>query len=163
MYYINYFFLYSLIGHIIESIIYLSKTGESGILYGPWTPVYGIGIVVILFIDKFLKKYNFKKIKHYFYIFLLSSILLSLSEFLGGVLIEKLFHKTFWDYSKETFNIGKYASLKMALIWGVSSVIFIRYLKNISDKIVKKIPESITWILIVLMIFDVIVTIYFKK
>lgn len=162
MYYINYFFLYSLIGHIIESIIYLFKSGESGILYGPWTPVYGFGIVLILFINKFLKKYNLKKIKHYFYLFLLSSILLSLSEFLGGVLIERVFHKTFWDYSNEVFSFGKYASLKMSLIWGVSSVIFIKFLKNISDKIVKKIPKFITWILIILILLDIIFTIYLK-
>ena len=162
MYYINYFFLYSLIGHIIESIIFLSKNGESGILYGPWTPVYGFGIVVILFINKFLKKYNLKKIKYYLCLFLLSSILLSLSEVLGGVLIEGVFHKIFWNYSGEAFNFGKYTSLKMALIWGVASILFVKFLKNISDKIVKKIPKFITWILIILILLDIVLTIYLK-
>ena len=54
MYYINYFFIFAIIGHLIETI---GTPGfKSGILYGWWTPVYGFGIVIILLIGKFLDK-----------------------------------------------------------------------------------------------------------
>lgn len=45
MYYINCFFLYSFLGFIIENIVHLINKDDSGsgILYGPWTPIYGVG------------------------------------------------------------------------------------------------------------------------
>ena len=63
MYYINNFFMYSILGHIFESIIYLFCEGESGILYGPWTPVYGIGVVIIYYFTPTFN--NFRKILIY--------------------------------------------------------------------------------------------------
>ncbi len=74
-YYINIFFLYSILGHIIETLFYTIGSGESGILYGYWTPVYGIGAaIILLFYNLFLnKKYNgFKKYLYlFFYLVLL--------------------------------------------------------------------------------------------
>lgn len=58
MYYLNCFFIYSILGHVLETIISLiTKNGfKSGFLYGWWTPVYGIGAITILFISKYLFK-----------------------------------------------------------------------------------------------------------
>ena len=76
-------------------------------------------------------------------------------------LIKIIFGETMWDYSDYEFNIGKYISLEMATVWGISSLILI-YLKEVTDKIVKKIPKFISWILIILFIIDLICTILFK-
>ena len=89
-------------------------------------------------------------------------IILSLMEFIGGVLLKLIFNKTLWNYSNYKYNIGKYMSLEIGLIWGISSVILIYLLKKPTDKIVKKIPKVITWILIILFIIDVIFTIIYK-
>lgn len=163
MYYINYFFLYSIIGHLIESIVYLFCKGHSGILYGFWTPVYGIGIVIILLIDKLLKRFKLNKFLYILILFLASSILLTISEFLGGVFIDRVFDMTLWNYESHKFNIGKYISLEMAVVWGVASLIFMFTLKPISDKIVKKIPRWLSWILIILMSIDFLITIFMKS
>ena len=49
MYYINSFFLYSLLGFIIESTIFKNtKLKPSGVLNGPITLVYGVGGIVLL-------------------------------------------------------------------------------------------------------------------
>ena len=45
-YYLKYFYIFSILGHFIEGFFYTS--GESGILYGYWTPVYGLGVCTIL-------------------------------------------------------------------------------------------------------------------
>lgn len=163
MYYINYFFLYSIIGHLIESIVYLFCSGHSGILYGFWTPVYGIGIVIILLIDKFLKKFKLNKLVYILLLFLISSILLTIAEFLGGVFIKRVFDMTLWNYEDHKFNIGKYISLEMAVIWGIASLIFMFLLKPVSDRIVKKIPRFLSWILIILMTIDFLMTILMKS
>ena len=45
-YYLNYFFLFSIFGHFIEGFFY--SDGDSGILNGYWTPIYGLGVVLII-------------------------------------------------------------------------------------------------------------------
>ena len=162
MYYINYFFLYSLFGHLLESTLYLiiGNNGKSGYLLGPWTPVYGLGIVIILLINNFIKKHiKLKKYQQMIILFLAAAVLLSAIEWLGGISIEYFFHYTCWDYSNYTFNIGKYVSLETALIWGTLSVLFVLFLKKVSDKIVSKIPKYITYSLIIIFIIDNILTV----
>jgi len=160
MYYINYFFVYSILGHFIESFFYTN--GESGILFGYWTPVYGIGVIIMLLIYNFMKKFKLNNVIKIFLIFLMCSIILSLTEILGGYLIKWIFHKIMWDYSNHKYNIGIYTSLEMSLIWGISSIIFIYFIKPISDKIISKIPKYLTYILIILFIIDNFFTIIIK-
>ena len=59
MYYINYFFIMSIIGHFIES--FFASNGDSGILFGYCTPIYGIGCIIILVINKCVNKLNIKR------------------------------------------------------------------------------------------------------
>ena len=122
MYYYNIFFLFSILGHFIENFFYPSK--DSGILFGYWTPIYGVGVVIILIIYKL-----------------------------------RLLKVTFWDYSKEKFSIFRYTSLKMALIWGLSSIVLIYLIMPVIDKSINYIPKSITYILITLFCCDFIVSI----
>jgi uncharacterized membrane protein len=160
MYYLNYFFIFSIIGHFIETFIYYN--GESGILFGPWTPVYGFGAIIILFIYNYLNKNIKNKYLKIFLLFILSSIILTIIEAIGGYLIEALFHTTFWDYSYYKFHIGKYISLEMALIWGLCSILVIYFIKPLIDKIISKIPTYLTYILFILIIIDLICTIVIK-
>lgn len=156
-YYLNIFFLLSILGHIIENFIYVHV--DSGILFGPWTPIYGIGTLVIIGINNILKKLKINKYIHPVILFILSAVFLSTIEYIGGTLIEKLYGRVFWDYSYQKFNIGKYTSLKMSLIWGLASILIIYILMPFLNKIIKKIPKFITWILILLFIIDIIFTI----
>jgi len=157
MYYFNVFFLFSILGHFIENFFYTGK--DSGILYGYWTPIYGIGVGVIIFTYNLItKKFKLNSISKFIITFLIGSILLAGLELLGGIIIEKLLHTTFWDYSNEAFSIGRYTSLKMSLIWGICSVIVIYILKPIIDIIVKHIPNFVTYILITLLSADLILT-----
>jgi len=160
MYYLKYFFIFSLIGHFLESFVYTN--GESGILYGPWTPIYGIGSIIIIFIYNLINnKFKLNKINKIIIVFLIWAILLSIIELLGGYLIEWIFNITFWDYSNYKFNIGKYAALEMSLIWGLSSILLVFFLKPVVDKI--KIPKSVYVTLISIFIFDLFFTLYFKN
>ena len=159
-YYLNYFFLFSIIGHFIESFFY--ESGNSGILFGWWTPIYGIGILIILIIFKMLNKINSKNYIKVILLFFICSILLSSIEVLGGYLIKLIFKKELWDYSNHMFNIGKYTSLEMATIWGISSILFAYILKPLTDKIVMLIPKCLTFILTVLFIIDLVSTLILK-
>jgi len=162
MYYINYFFIFSIIGHLIETLFVSDFT--SGILYGWWTPVYGFGTILILFIGKIIEKFNLKRKKIFKILitYLSCMIILSLIELIGGYLIKQIFNTEIWNYEKHKFNIGPYISLEMANIWGIASIFVLYVLKPLIDKIEKYIPKLITYILIILFIVDIIVTILLK-
>ena len=166
VYYLNCFFVYSIFGYLLETFIsFITKSNfNSGILTGWWTPVYGIGAVTILFISNYLfKNLHMNRVYETIIVFFIVAITLSVIEVLGGVLIEKMFGITFWDYSNHKFNIGKYISLEMSLIWGVASIIFIYIIHPLLKGIIKKIPGWITIILIVLFISDSLKTFLDKK
>ena len=165
MYLLNCFFIYSILGFLLESTFNLIVIHhfKSGILYGPWTPVYGIGaILTIIISNKIFKKLKTTKLKETIIVFLILSVTLTLIEWIGGILIEKIFSIAMWNYKKFNFNIGKYISLEMALIWGIISIILIYFIKPLIDKIEKKIPKKLTITLSTLFIIDLIITTIIK-
>lgn len=156
-YYINIFFIFSMFGYIMECIfnfICKEKPG-SGILSLPWTPIYGFGSVLIVLVYNFIQ--NDIHILGYQKAILLSfsmMIILTIIELIGGIFIEKTFHKVFWDYRKFKFNIGKYISLEVSLIWAFSSVIISYIVIPFLKPYILTIPEYITITFIILFILD---------
>ena len=161
MYYLNTFLIYSILGFLLETIrsFFVNSKFTSGIMYGPWTPIYGLGIVLVILISNYLFSHlHLSRWVETFITFIIITIVLTLLEWLGGVLIEKIFHVVFWDYSKEAFSIGKYISLSKSLIWGVGSIIFIYVLKPLLEGVIKRVPVPVTVILTLLMLSDLILT-----
>lgn len=166
MFYVNCFFVYSILGYILETVVSLitKSNFKSGILTGPWTIVYGIGALVILFTSNYLfKNLHMNRVIETIVLFFVIGIILSFLEALGGVLTEKIFGKVFWDYSSQKYHIGHYISLEMTLVWSVASIIFIYVINPLLKNFIKKIPIFITIILIGLFLFDVLRTFINKK
>lgn len=165
MYYLNTFLLYSILGFLLETVrsFLVNSKFTSGILYGPWTPIYGIGIVIVILISNYLFVHlHLSRWVETFITFVIITLILTLLEWIGGILIEKIFHTVFWDYSKEAFSIGKYISLSKSLMWGVGSILFIYVLKPLLEGVIKHIPIPVTVILTLLMLSDLIFT-FVKK
>ena len=160
MYYVNYFFIMSIIGHIIESFFYSS--GDSGILLGYWTPIYGIGTIIILLVNRCVNEEKSSRFFKIITLFISSAIILCIIEAIGGYLIKLIFDKELWNYSNHKFNIGRYTSLEMSLLWGISSIVLIYLIKPIIDKFINKIPKFISYMLITIFIIDIIATIFIK-
>ena len=158
-YYLNIFFIFSVLGYIFETIFI--KHYESGILYLPWTPVYGMGILVALLIYQKIKN-KYAKIIEILIIFLSSLIILSILECLAGNLIELIFHKVYWNYTDLKFNFGKYIALETALVWGIGSVLGVYLLIPLANKFERYIPQIISYLLLATFIIDVIITLIVK-
>lgn len=161
MFYINCFILYSFLGYILETIAaFFMKNGfKSGILYGPWTPVYGIGAICTIIISEyFFKHLHLKTWQETIIVFIIITLVLTLIEWIGGIGIELLFKKSFWDYSNDSTSIGKYISLRMSLIWGIGAIIFIYVFNPFFKKFLLKIPSVLTYTLLVIVILDFIIT-----
>ena len=158
MYDINIFLTYSILGFFYECIINFIQVCRfsSGFMYGPWIPIYGIGVLIILYIYKKLKKYT--KTKRLILLSIISMIILTVLEYIIGNLVEILFNQTFWDYSKYKFNYGKFISLESSLIWMIGSIIIIFIHKKLK-KYIKKIPNQITIILSIIFTIDLVLSV----
>lgn len=165
MYYLNYFFIFAIFGHFLETMlsILLNWNMESGFLYGYWTPVYGLGVVLIIYFSKLIfKKLKLNKLLEIIIFMIIITLILTFIEFVGGITLELLFDKAFWDYSNHKYHYGKYIALDISLIWGILSIVFLYLIKPWMDKIVSNIPKFITYILLFLFIIDLFCTLIFK-
>ena len=159
MYYLKSLLLYSLFGFCMESTVYkvsLSKR-HSGICYGPFTYVYGFGVLALIL----LKKYCLDKLKVNKYLkvvitFILCTIILTFIEWLGGNILNLIFDIDMWNYTKKTYNIGKYICLELALIWGLFGTLYVYYIKSFIDKIIDIIPDNFALAVLVINILDII-------
>lgn len=115
-----YFLIYSFCGWIVE-VIYCTVTGgkvvNRGFLNGPVCPVYGFGMLTMLFL---IRCVGFSDISQAGFpvLFIGGMILASLVEFIAGWALMKLFHARWWDYSDRPFNIGGYICLQFSICWG---------------------------------------------
>lgn len=160
MIYLNIFYFFSIVGYILETLFI--KNYNSGILYFPWTPVYGIGILIAIFIKNKIKKKSPKKLLEIFIHFVGCTFILSCLEFIGGHLIELIFNKVYWNYDSFKYNLGKYISLETALIWGISSTKTVYLIYPYLSKILKKVPKWWTIVLTTIFLIDIIVTFIVK-
>lgn len=165
MYYINSFLIYSVIGFIMESALYkfFSIDNYSGFMTGPITPIYGIGVLVILVINKYiLEKINTNKIIKIILSFLIFAILLTIIEFIGGLLLDKILNVELWNYTNKKYNIGKYICLELSLVWGIFSLIFIYIVKPFMDRFIKRVPKKATYLFLFIFFIDLLYSLISK-
>ena len=146
-----------MIGFILETTLktFFFHNMNNGIMYGPWIPVYGFGCCLIIAIMRFVfNRIKVNRVLKIFLVFLLSFFVLTILEFIGGFLIEKIFNHVFWDYSDLKFNFGHYIALEISLVWGVMSLFIIYVLKPFVDLIIKKIPSFCTYFVFLIFIID---------
>lgn len=135
---ILYFSIYSFLGWIIEVLYAYWNQGffvNRGFLYGPFCPIYGSGITLVVFLlDKF--KTNI------LILFILATILTSLLEYLSGFILENFFHTKWWDYSNNFCNLNGRVCLFFSLIWGLSSIAIINLVHPFIYSLVNLIPYN---------------------
>ena len=164
-YYLNSFIIYSILGFILESSLYKYKFSKnySGILYGPFTIIYGFGCLFLILLDKYLFSKITNKFLKLLVIFLSSMVILTLTELSGGIILEYLFHTEMWNYTSKPFHFGKYICLELALIWGVLGVLFIYFVKPFFDQRVKTLSPNFTKVLTIFLILNLSITFLVKN
>ena len=141
----------------MESTIYKinSVDNYSGFMNGPVTPIYGVGVIIILLVHKYIiEKIKCNKIIQIILTFIICTILLTLIEFIGGFLLDKLLNIELWNYTDKKYNIGKYVCLELAFMWGLASVFFIYIVKPFMDRFIKRIPKKATYLFSLIFIID---------
>lgn len=127
------FMIGSVLGYIVEMIVGLVQNGHfvsrQGLIYGPFTPVYGIGIIVYYVFFKLVKTRDKKKI------FIFSMILGGITEYLCSFIQEKVFGTISWDYSQWLFNINGRTTIVHCTYWGIAGLLYIKYIEPLIPKI----------------------------
>ncbi|MGM0123403.1 hypothetical protein IGI37_000769 [Enterococcus sp. AZ194] len=116
------FFLYSFVGWLWETVYCSLKAKQfvyRGFLVGPITPIYGFGILgVLYFIEPFQKNLVL--------LYVLSTLLVTILEYITSYALEKLFHATWWDYHDVPLNLNGRVALPVSLFWGIGCVLIVR-------------------------------------
>ena len=163
MYYLNIFLLFSFLGRIFESLfLYFAADGlVSGIMFGPFTPIFGIGAAISIFVYEKIKfsKNIYLNIGFYF-VFL--TVLFTGIEFIAGEIIEVFLGKEMWNYSDAYFSFSKYACFEISIAWSLMAFVLVCYIKPYTDIIIKKIPKKLSWLLVIYVIVDLLMVFFYK-
>lgn len=142
-----FFLIYSCLGWCLEVIYAAVSTGQlvnRGFLNGPVCPIYGFGMVIVLF--------ALTPLSHSLLLLYLGGVILpSALELVGGWALYKLYHTRWWDYSDYPFNIGGYICLEFSLLWGVGTLIVMKLVHPIIADAVAFIPPLVGLILMFLL------------
>ena len=126
--YLCMFFIYAFLGWCTEVVYCTVTTGKRvnrGFLNGPVCPIYGFGMIFIIFI---LTPYT----ENAALLFVGSAAVCSLLELTAGWILKKMFHTSWWDYSDQPFNLGGYICLKFSLLWGIGGVFMMRIIQPLT-------------------------------
>ena len=134
---IFYFIIYSFLGWCLESIyktIIFKKSVNSGFLYGPFCPIYGMGAIIMIIASK--------ESNNIFIIFLIGLVIFTIWEYLVAVILEKLFKTKYWDYSNIKYNFQGRICLKNSIYWGILGVVLMFIIQPNMSTFVSKIPQD---------------------
>lgn len=138
-----YFLIYSCVGWCLEVIYAAATTGQlvnRGFLNGPVCPIYGFGMIIVLF--------AITPLQHSILLLYIGGVILpSALELVGGWALYKLYHTRWWDYSDLPFNIGGYICLEFCLLWGVGTLVVMRIVHPVVADLVDLIPPFVGVIL----------------
>ena len=154
-----YFVFFSVVGLLVETTYGYITTGilesRKGLLIGPFCPVYGIGAAILIISTYRLEKSPIK-------IFIVGAIVGGFVEYIISYCLEAIYGIRFWEYSYLLFNLNGRICILYSIFWGILSILLIKWIKPLIDKIINKIPakKGIEIALLVFLIIDALVTVW---
>lgn len=155
------FVVCSVLGLAIETVFHLVIFHEyqdrAGLLYGPFSPIYGFGGLLMTVA---LNRFHDKPI---LIIFLVSAVIGGCFEFFVSWIMQYAFGIVAWDYSGTFLSIDGRTNFMFMCFWGLLGVVWVKLLLPMLLWGINKIPwkwrYGLTSICMVLMTVDVIMTV----
>ncbi|MGN0441855.1 MAG: putative ABC transporter permease [Acutalibacteraceae bacterium] len=151
------FLIGSFLGVVCEVIFCLivdhRYESRQGVIYGPFNPVYGVGVVLVTVCLYWLRN------KRDFWTFLCGSFIGAASEYLCSWYQETFIGTVSWDYSNMWGNLNGRTCLLYAGIWGFLAMLWMKFIYPWVSKLVEAIPNKVgyplTWILLIAMLVNI--------
>lgn len=155
-----YFLIYSFLSYIIEIVwcsVRARRLINRGFLFGPVLPVYGISMVLVIFLTKSFKD-------NLVWLFLASTVICTAVEYFSSWLLERLVGMKWWDYSKtRKFQLNGRISLGTSLAFGLISSSTIYCIQPFLARAVSNLGELadyIAGICAIILILDMLASAY---
>ncbi|MDD3278519.1 MAG: putative ABC transporter permease [Lachnospiraceae bacterium] len=154
------FFIGALLGDGIETIFMRLTKGvwmsRSSVVWGPFSIVWGLALALGTALLN-----NYRERSEMF-LFFFGTLMGGAYEYFCSVFTELVFGQVFWDYSDIPFNLGGRINLLYCFFWGIAAVVWLRYLYPLLSRLIEKIPikfgKILSWVLIVFMLCNVLVS-----
>lgn len=139
----QWFFLFlssAFLGCLFEMGVVWLGTGvlmsRSSLLYGAISVVWGLGAVLMTLVLAPLRRYG------KWAVFGGGVILGGGFEYLTSLVLERVFHRLFWDYSHLPLNLDGRTNLLYAVFWGLAGVLWVYWLAPYLLRLAEKIPRK---------------------
>lgn len=147
------FISYAFLGWCMEvtcKLIQYKKFINRGFLIGPYCPIYGWGALAITIL---LKRY----MEDPLVLFVMSTLICSIIEYLTSYFMEKKYHARWWDYSNKKFNINGRICLETLVPFGILGVAIMYGTNPILFKLYNQISQLVINILTAILFIGFIV------
>jgi uncharacterized membrane protein len=150
------FVISGIVGFVLETIFCLLVSGRfemrTSLVFGMFIPVYGLGAVALTL--GLRKLYKLRDL----WIFLCAAVIGGAVEYLSSFAQEMALGTVSWDYSNTQYNFDGRTNLTYSFMWGILGIFWIKdWYPKISktiEKIPKKYGKPITYVVLVILIFD---------
>jgi len=151
--YLILFLIGSLVGSVWETFWHFLKTGDfesrSGVFYGPFSPLYGFGAMLLAFV--------LRKVKSKLNMFIYASIVGGVFEYVVSFALEKLIGNVYWDYSTYPTNIDGRTTIIYSMFWGILALILMMWVYPFAHKYAIKTYKKKAGLLVKIVILIMIV------
>lgn len=156
------FIVASIIGDAMETLYHFAVVvpgqwqDRAGLLYGPFSPIYGFGaLLMTLFLNRLYKR-------NLLIIFLFSAIIGGAFEYFVSYFMQYAFGAVAWDYTGAWLSIGGRTCGLAMIAWGLLGVVWIKLLLPLLLFIVNLIPWNwrygVTVVAAILIATDCVMT-----
>ena len=138
---------------VVELGVYQDR---AGLLYGPFSPIYGVGAVLMtIALNRFHDR-------NPIIIFLVSAVIGGAFEYFVSWFMQVAFGIVAWDYTGTFLNINGRTNFMFMCIWGLLGLVWVKFATPLLLKLVNKIPWNwryvATAVCTVLMVVDCVLT-----
>lgn len=133
---LNWLIIYSFFGWVWETCYVSVKSGKfvnRGFINGPLCTIYGFGAVSVYAI---LRPFS----DNILYLYVGGVVVATALEYVTAVLMESIFHTSWWDYSDNKFNFQGRICLGASLGWGFFTVLLFKVLHPVVESVVALYP-----------------------
>ena len=160
------FFIYAFAGWCMEVILKYRQYHRfinRGFLTGPLCPIYGCGAVLITLTIGGLQSVESGLVMT----FTLSFVICGVVEYLTSLILEKIFHARWWDYSQKPMNLQGRVWIGNLLLFGLGGVAIIHILNPVFYRFLNLfsigVREIVVTILLAVLTTDFIVSYFVLK
>lgn len=140
------FLFWGIAGWVVEWIDMRIEAGEfqnRGFLHMPFCPIYGVGMVIGAVVLSGVKN-------AYPLLFLFGVVFCSVTEYIVGGILEKLFRTKWWDYSHMRYNIKGRVCLRNAILFGFGAILVFGFVQPVVEKTIIGIPADVRIVITVI-------------